>query len=268
MSTTSLLWSVQPPGGKLSYLFGTMHIKDDRVYQFCDALYPLILQSDVYVGEMNLDSMLSPEVGPRYEMKSFFRPNVYSKLRKQIVKSFKVDVDRYAHLHPLMIMSAVSHTILDNDHAVSLDEHLWNFAAERDITVQGLESIGEQMALMHSIDPQPLYVQLKNISARPEMIRRFTDSALHCYLHGEIHKLYKLTKSSMHQLRKRIIYQRNKVMAERIAGFDPTLSYFITAGAGHLSGPSGIISSLRKAAYTVKAVPFERALDDTLVLVR
>ena len=233
-----------------------MHIKDERVYRFCDAIYPLILETDVYVGEMDLEPIDGLISGPFYSMRAFFRPGVYSKLRRQLLKSFHLDIDRFAHLHPLMIMSAISQTILSGDHAVSLDEHLWNFAKENQRVLKGLESVREQVALLHSISPEPLYTQIRNISSRPEMIRKFTDQVLACYIRGDIHHLYRLTKSSMHGLRKLIIYDRNRLMIGRILRFDPDMRYFITVGAGHLSGSTGIISGLRKSGYKVSPVEF------------
>jgi uncharacterized protein len=231
-----------------------MHIRDERVYQFCDALYPHILQCDMYVGEMDLEPTGGHMAGPVYAIKDYFRPAVYAKTRRQLIKSFSLDIDRYAHLHPLMIMSAISHSILENDHAVSLDEHLWNFAKASQLNVKGLESVHEQLSLLHSIDPGPLYVQIRNIGSRPEMIRKFTDRALAYYMKGEIHQLYGLTKSSMHALRKRIIYERNRLMVHRINSFDTDLRYFISVGAGHLSGESGLITMLRKKGWKITPV--------------
>jgi uncharacterized protein len=251
-----LLWSFQHPEGKPSLLFGSMHIRDERVYKFCDSLYPLIRQADVYVGEMDLTDLPQRAAEQGYNMAAFFRPAAYSKARKQILKSFKLDIDRYAHLHPLMIMSAISQSVLDNDHAVSLDEHLWNFAQENQLTLQGLETIQEQMEILHSIKPDSLYKQIKDISSQPKKLRKFSDRAIEYYTRGDIHQLYQLTKSSMHELRKLIIYDRNRLMIDRILTFDPDVHYFITVGAGHLSGSSGIISGLRKSGYKVSALEF------------
>ena len=251
-----MLWSLQPPEGKPSWLFGTMHIRDERVYQFCHRLYPLLLEADVYVGEMDLHPLGIQMNGPVYNLPNHFSPLSYSKIRKQLMKSFQVDIARYAHLHPLIILSAVTQNILVNDHAVSLDEHLWNFAQDNNLQLTGLETALEQLSLLHSIDPLPLYKQIETISSRPSGIRKFTGRALEYYVKGEIHLLYKMTRSSMHQLRKRIIDNRNAMMAQRILSFDPSLSYFITVGAGHLSGPMGIISGLRKVGYKIQAVHF------------
>ncbi len=236
-----------------------MHIRDERVYGYCDVLYPLIQQSDVYVGEMDLGEVPEHNEAPVYAMSAFFRAEVYEKLRNQIRKSFRLDILRFDHLHPLMIMSAISHSMLENDRKVSLDEHLWNFADRHQLTMQGLETLREQMALLHSIAPDPLYRQIKEISTGPEKLRKFTRHSLDLYADGDIHRLYQLTKSSMHHLRKRIIYNRNLEMIKRIKSYDPSLGYFIAVGAGHLSGPTGIIGGLRAAGYKVKAmVPFNR----------
>lgn len=236
-----------------------MHIRDERVYGYCDVLYPLIQQSDVYVGEMDLGEVPEHTEMPAYSMSAYFRNEVYAKLRNQLMKSFRLDIIRYDHLHPLMIMSAISHSMLENDRRVSLDEHLWNFADRHQLTMRGLETLKEQMTLLHSIAPDPLYRQIKEISTSPEKLRKFTRHSLELYAEGDIHRLYQLTKSSMHHLRKRIIYNRNLEMTKRMKSFDPSLTYFIAVGAGHLSGPTGIIGGLRAAGYKVKAmVPFSR----------
>jgi len=120
--------------------------------------------------------------------------------------------------------------------------------------LRGLETVHEQVTLLHSIPPEPLYVQIRKISKSPHKIRRFTAMALTCYTEGEIHRLYQLTRSSMHSLRKQIIYNRNRLMVRRIMDFPRDRSYFIAVGAGHLSGQSGLISLLRKEGWAVTAL--------------
>lgn len=233
-----------------------MHIRDERVYQFCHDLYSLIGTADVYVGEMDLHPLDIEMNGPEYDLQHQFTPAGYQKIRKQLIKSFQFDISRYRFLHPLMIISGIAQNILVNDHAVSLDEHLWNYARDNKRHLQGLETVQEQLSLLHSIDPKPLYKQIETISSRPSGIRKFTARALNCYIKGDIHLLYQMTRSSMHQLRKRIIYNRNELMVTRILAFDPAMSYFITVGAGHLSGPKGIISLLRRNGYKIQPIDF------------
>jgi len=176
----------------------------------------------------------------------------YNKLRNQVLKSFHFDLAVYNHLHPLMIMSAVSTSVLASEHSISLDEHLWNFAEKNNIKTIGLESYTEQFSLLHSIEPGPIYRQLQHIGRNPSSVRTSTSRGLNLYMDGRIHELYMLSKTSMHDLRKKIIYQRNARMASVINDLDKSFRYFITVGAGHLSGKTGIISTLKKSGWKVK----------------
>ena len=256
MSQSSLLWSLQPPSGRQSWLFGTMHIRDQRAYQLCDSLYPLISQADVYVGEMDLAFGHRQPDPPVYNMEQYFSRKGYEKLKKQLLRSFDFNLDTFSHLHPLLVMSAIMQKLLQQDHAISLDEHLWQFAREHDLITTGLESVDEQVSLLHSIDSAPLYAEIRDIGRRPWQIRRHTRKTLDAYMQQEVHTLYRLTKSSMQHLRKRIIYERNIVMTKRIIRMDMDKQYFISVGAGHLSGPTGLISSLRKQQWLVKPVVY------------
>jgi uncharacterized protein YbaP (TraB family) len=232
-----------------------MHIRDERAHQLCESLYPLIQHSDVFIGEMDMEmSMTSMQTIP-YDILSFMTAKGYDKLHHQILKTFRIDLNEYRHMHPLIVMSAISNSVLQSEHFVSLDEQLWNFAKENGKKMAGLESYEEQFRILHSIAPLPLYKQLKNIGRNPSGVRKHTIRGLRLYIPGRIHELYSLSKSSMHDLRKKIIYQRNERMIDVIKHLDLQLKYFITVGAGHLSGKTGIISQLRKAGYKVK--PFK-----------
>lgn len=231
-----------------------MHIRDDRAHQLSKNLYPLILQADVFIGEMDLDQVL-PEISmPLYDISQYFSEKKYQKLRKQLLKSFDMDIAQVAHLHPLMIMSLISTSGLETEHRISLDEHLWQFAKENGKSVMGLESYEEQYKILHSIDPGPIYKQIADMSRHTRAVNSSTDKSLELYTSGEIHKLYQLSKSSMGHLRKKVIYERNKKMAAVINHLEVSMQYFITAGAGHLSGLSGLLSLLKKSGWQVKPV--------------
>ena len=116
----------------------------------------------------------------------------------------------------------------------------------------GLESYEDQFRILHSIDARPLYKQLRSIGRNPSGIRKHSARVMKLYMHGMIHEIYILSKSSMHDLKKKIIYERNARMVDVIIHLDLSLRYFITVGAGHLSGKTGIISTLRKAGWKVK----------------
>ena len=240
--------------GQSCWLFGSMHIRDNRVYQFTEKLYPLIHDADVFVGEMELENPGELHFSNQYDLKSHMSVSAFEKMKKQFLKSFRVDIERFVHFHPLMALSAISQSLLAAEHQVSLDEHLWHYAKGNGKPVFGIESYIEQSSLLHSIDPIPLYRQLLKISRSPSGMSRQTHSALSAYMRSDIHQLYRLTKSSMHDLRKRIIYDRNHVMVDRILDFSSDQKYFIVVGAGHLSGKFGVLVLLKKAGWKVRPV--------------
>ncbi len=254
MGSHSLLWSLTSPGQQESWLFGTMHIRDERAHQLSHDLYSLILAADSFIGEMDLNPVHPGIEHKLYDVRSFISSKAFQKLHGQLLKSFDIDLAMYQRLHPLMILSVISASVLQKEHLISLDEHLWNFARLHDKPTGGLESYEEQFRILHSIDPGPLYKHLQHIGRNPSEVRKHTARGLNLYMQGRIHELYILSKSSMHDLRKKIIYERNKRMADVIIGLDHSLKYFITVGAGHLSGKTGIISSLKKVGWKVKPV--------------
>jgi len=231
-----------------------MHIRDNRVYQFGEKLYPLISGADVFVGEMELERQPELLITNQYDIKKHVTASAYDKMRKHFLKSIKIDIERFVHVHPLLAISAVSQSLLEAEHQVSLDEHLWHFAKNIGKEMTGLESYEEQVTLLHSLDPVPLYRQLLKISKSPAGISRQTHRALNWYMKSNIHQLYRLTKSSMHGLRKRIIYDRNQVMVKRILEFSPVKTCFIVVGAGHLGGKYGILALLKHSGWKIRPI--------------
>jgi uncharacterized protein YbaP (TraB family) len=203
---------------------------------------------------MDLEQQPEEMIPHHYNLKNHLSASAYNKMRKHFLKSIKIDIERFVHVHPLLAISAVSQSLLEAEHQVSLDEHLWNFAKTIGKEMRGLETYEEQVTLLHSLDPVPLYRQLLKISQSPSGIGRQTHRTLNWYMKSDIHQLYRLTKSSMHGLRKRIIYDRNHVMAKRILEFSPEKTYFIAAGAGHLSGKYGILALLKHAGWKIRPI--------------
>jgi uncharacterized protein YbaP (TraB family) len=254
MPRQSLLWKITNRQGINSYMFGTMHVRDDRVYQLCEVLYPLIRNSEVFIGEMDLNEVQSERQLPRYNIADYMRKKDYDKARRQFLKSFQLDLDDLKQMHPLMILSVLSTSVLAREHLISLDEYLWNYAVSQNREVSGLESFEKQLQLLTSIEPDTLYKEIKSLSANPAKIRVNTQKSLSLYLKGKTHQLYILSKASVGRLRKKMIYERNLEMAHVIDHLDVSKQYFITVGAGHISGQAGLVALLKKSGWTVKPV--------------
>jgi uncharacterized protein YbaP (TraB family) len=74
------------------------------------------------------------------------------------------------------------------------------------------------------------------------------------YLEGDIQKLYKATKKGSGKLRKILLFNRNKIMANRIDQFAKEETFFAAIGAGHLGGEKGVLRLLKLKGWKVKPV--------------
>ena len=55
----TLLWQIQKPDFSISYLFGTMHVKDAIAYSYFESVQPYIQSASIYAAEMDLDQASS-----------------------------------------------------------------------------------------------------------------------------------------------------------------------------------------------------------------
>src|SRR5690606_29103309 len=99
--------------------------------------------------------------------------------------------------------------------------------------------------------------QIKSLNWMAKNFKRFRKQLQKMtkdYETGDIQKLYQATKKNAKGLRKVLIYDRNAIMARRIADMAAEQSLFAAIGAGHLGGEKGVLRLLKKAGFKVKPV--------------
>lgn len=233
-----------------------MHARDDRAFRLATSLYPHIEACDRYLGEMELSGEPA-RIQHDFRISAVFPARTYAKMRAQLYKSFGLDIGLYDRVHPVAVMGMLAHRVLADDRQVSLDEDLWVHAREKGLPVGGLESVAEQLAILAAIDPLPVCRQLRQLARRPEGLRRQTGRMIGRFVDGDLNGLYRMTRASLHGLRRPVLYARNACMVRRIIGLDPTESVFIAVGAAHLGGRFGIIAGLKRLGWHVRAVRLE-----------
>jgi len=95
-----------------------------------------------------------------------------------------------------------------------------------------------------------LWSMVKNVS-------RFRKNLLNLsklYQEGNIAKILKSAKKSTGKLRKMMIYDRNEIMATRIAHLAKEQTIFASVGAGHLSGKKGVLRLLKQEGFRIKPI--------------
>ena len=268
----SLLWEISGNGLKSkSYLYGTIHIQDKRVFQFSDSLMPRFNACSVFAGELLLQ-----DNDPMELMKIMFMPGDTT-LKMLLNKHDYKLVEEYSKKHlgsmsgmidrikPLFTSTMITETSMKKDEPYSLDEYFQRLAKEKNMTVMGIETMEEQMKALDRISLKE-QAQLLVEGIKEEQKNADTtevEKLILVYLSqnlDSIQRYYISDQSLSDEFNKSIIIERNHKMAERIDTLIKRRPAFIGVGAGHLPGQEGVIALLKQKGYTVKVVtaPFNK----------
>ena len=267
----TLLWKIEKSGYNTSYLFGTIHIKDKRAFQFNDSLLVKIDASDVLVTELDMSTEGLSQVAEAMKLpkgktlKDVLSPEQYSRLKKFAEAHVMLNFSQLERFKPMMIlMLAMQSEIPDNmDEAV--DVYLYKYAKSKGKKTIGLESIKEQMDVFdvmtneEIIDAIDEYEKGESISYE-DLIVAYEKSDL-----IQIHSIMKKEEEKNEKFMKALLQKRNKVMAKRIPALMKESSTVFALGAGHLSGNEGILSMLENKGFSVLPVIAGKTAAEKLV---
>lgn len=257
----TLLWKIiQPNQNEYSYVFGTMHVRDNLAFQNIDFIKEKIQICTAFAVEYNLDDgnthMTSNLIHlPNGKSLLDYMPEKkYNKLRKTILKSFRVDLNFFKKLKPLFANNVIGESILSKDQSEALDSHLWAFAKAEKKTLLGIETWQEQLATLQQLTIDYQISGLIKIGKNPKKYRQALLKSVQDYVDGDFQKLFQSTKKGAGDKRKVLLYNRNKIMADRIADFAQQQSIFVAIGAGHLGGGKGVLRLLKQKGFLIKPV--------------
>lgn len=261
----SLLWEVSRPGDSgPSYLFGTLHSRDSRVFQFQDSVLIALDRCDVLAGELEVDETRKMDPST---MNAMFLPNGRSLDRLYSKKDYKrviaVLKDRLGPLAPLCTrirpfysIAMLSEMQLGSDSAEVLDAWLQTRARAHGKKVIGLETINEQLAAVERIPLREQARLLLELVEREDEGRHM-DEVVQYYCAGDLERSMALIdRDGMPEhADKALLAERNARMADRAEKqINARHRVFVAVGAAHLAGPSGIIELLRAKGMQVRAV--------------
>lgn len=256
-----LLWKLEAPGGKTSYLFGTMHSDDRRVTDFPPSVMKALLDSDVFL--MELQPPQDPSV---YLMKE-------GRLDHMLTEQEFVEVIKLADFHSMHTdiattmkpwLLAVIFDLPKPQTPYSQDAMLMSLAHGKSKTVRALESVEEHFGVLDSFSIEDQLVMLRAVLKRsPQQRERNFEELVKTYLSGDLDRIIEvnartsgdmLPEELWARILKKLLDERNVRMAERIVLQANENSVFVAVGAAHLPGDGGLLARLRSAGYQVTPV--------------
>lgn len=252
-----MLFEIKHPKSKMpSWIFGTVHIEDLQAFDLYTKACKCIDLAEVFATELDLDliqqmSLPAPDCPPLDQLISAKK---YERLKKVLAKQLNFPLDQMKYFHPMTLLGVISAAVFQKDHPATLDQQLWNYAKAAGKTMQGLETIEEQMNVMDKIPVEDHLRQLNHLARNFRAFRRGMEKVMKLYQQERLAELHKSALKSAGSAKGILIYDRNNKMADRISKISIEQSGFFAFGAGHLTGGKGVIRLLKKKGFKVHKV--------------
>ena len=278
VNSDGLLWRIDKAGLAPAYLYGTMHSTADGPMRLAREAAPYAEKATAVATELGaMDAAQKLEIGAS-AMRDALSPDAdtFAGLiegddvgRVEAMLLSKGTPTLMAH-HLKLWMLAMSASLPKCEiegqikNLPEVDASFARIAESHHAPVVGLESIAEQLKVIASIPPSLAAAQLKSIARggaaadggyatlvslyeqkRPAAALAILDAAP---------DLSAAERQATADLTKRLLGDRNEIMADRAAPLLAKGGAFIAVGALHLSGKHGLIEILRVRGFQVTKV--------------
>ncbi len=268
-TANTLLWRITNPANKKSsYLFGTIHIPQERFMQLTDSVYYAINNTNWFYGELDPDKLLDEMSDTAFMMsKVRYLDSIkvtpqWRKLIENINSAYNATIDPENFDDFIAFSQKQLIRFMKPDPGVEvLDLALSKYAKQLDKRIGAFETFIFQLDMMYKI----IDVRVKN----PDML--FTDDIIlsrdlqRMYATVQIDSMTKLLSQMHPQYRSIIFDDRNKSMTDSIEKITSTTTAFFAVGCGHLFGETGIINLLQKKGLQVSPVFSQNHMSITFV---
>lgn len=288
-SANSLLWEISGNGlKKPSYLYGTIHIKDQKVFNLSDSVLIKLNECPVTAFELDLDSARQAALKSALEVNNikssgntdssdtkekYFTDEEEKIIKKGLSELTGVSEEKISLSNPSMIFFLINEYKYQKGNMPEiLDQRLFNFAKSKGKKLIGIETFEEQMKAFSSLDnsgennskdssssnedselKRAILNELKDLAKGDSALQEMTDA----YVAQDLRKIRNLLNASEENYPEffhNIFEVRNVRMADRIAGLVQSEPTFIAIGVGHLYGADEVIALLEKKGFTLRPV--------------
>lgn len=278
---SQLLWSVtdsKNPQQK-SYLLGTHHVAPADMLSRVSGLIEALDEVDGVVGEIDIANA-EPTSLQRAVMSYAMAPadstltKVFSQAQLDSINTVfsqyapeGVKVENMAFLKPGFInlqltLLQTMQVIPDYDPNLQFDGRIQNIAAAAGKPIYALEKAEWQLELLFS---RPISDQADEVMltvANDSVLKQKSLLLANAYLAENLDSISTLIFDSVAGVdparADELIYDRNKNWMPQLSELMKQKSVLIAVGCGHLVGPEGLLSLLRKEGYEVKPVSLDK----------
>jgi uncharacterized protein YbaP (TraB family) len=273
-----LLWKIVRAGRPTSYLFGTVHLTDERVTKLSPAVEQALSQSKTVALEVSdisekatatVIAQSAPLVmftdGRRLD--GLLSGTEYDTV-KRIISRSGMPSDLAALFKPwivtmIMSVSDCERTSIQQGARV-LDMKIAEVGKARGLQVVGLETIPEQLQALAAV-PEPQQLDMLRASLKfADRTNDMMETLVQLYLERKISaalpfqiaiaKQVGIGNEAFAGFQEKLLTERNIKMRTTAEPLLEQGGVFIAIGALHLPGKQGLVALLRQAGYTVTPI--------------
>ena len=253
----TLLWRISGKNHQPSYLYGTMHLTDERVFNLGDSLYAAIKASEGFAMELDPNSLSSfvieevqKEIYNSKNIKELLSDKEYKTYGPLLEKKLKKPLNRITSDDILKEKNKwIGDTYRTGKMQTFLDVYLFDIARRQDKWTGGVEDLDDQRGIINDVvdksDIRDLVAE-DHSSAEGASLQRL----IAVYMQQDLNSIDTLFGSN----KDIILWKRNLKMSQRMDSLSAVRSMVFAVGAAHLPGEQGLISLLRKKGFTVEPV--------------
>lgn len=259
-----LLWKIEKKGVEPSYLFGTIHLNDERVKNLAPPVDAAFKNSKSFTMEMIADtnglaamSKIMFLTGGQ-TLKKITGKKLYSEVEQALLKR-NMTTENLDKLKPWVVIIMLSTP--QSKKGLFLDMDLYMKATMARKPRHGLETMAEQLAPFNNMTIKSQVELLKDSLGTLNDFDRQLAEITDAYLERDLSRLLSISEEyenqagkSYRQLMTQLIKDRNLRMRDRMKPRLLEGNAFIAVGALHLPGENGLIKLLEKQGHTVSSV--------------
>jgi len=260
-----LLWKIETPGALPSHLFGTFHSSDPRIVTLPCPVRRAFDGASSYTMEMimNGTGLVSMAEAMFFSDGRTLKQVLGDELYRETLEAMRLEtaqagaIDNMKPWAIMLVLSSPRH----QGRGLFLDLALQLDATRLNKPTYGLESMKEQIEVFNGMRIEDQVVMLRDTLQSQRLLAGAMEELTRLYLQRDLAGLvalsdkYRPEDARVHSaLMDRLLTQRNRNMATRMAERLKEGNAFIAVGALHLPGEQGLLRLLTDAGYRVSPV--------------
>ncbi|MGH8743301.1 MAG: TraB/GumN family protein [Burkholderiales bacterium] len=245
--SNGLLWKVEKDGVRPSYIFGTIHLDDERVTDLPTPVKQAFADSTSFTMEMIIDEastqkFLTAMLLAEGNLQSMIGDSLFAETADLMAK-YGMPQEITERFKPWAVMLTL---IMPKERqGLIVDNVLYQQALSQKKSVHQLENVDEQIAVFDGLPTDVQVGLLKQTVTHHDLIPDMVEKSIQAYLRRDLGTMWNVNNSLMETdadkrfneiFLQRVLYDRNARMVERLQPLLKEGDAFVAVGALHLYG--------------------------------